>query len=95
MIAFVVLSLAFADPATASTQPPAPPVVAAPAAPVDPKKDPNRMVCKYETPVGTHRPIKECHTRAEWQEMSDNTHLQIQDRHGYDKDVAKGGFPSQ
>ncbi len=58
---------------------------------VDPRKDPSRIQCRYEYMAGSNRPIKECHTRQEWQEMSDNTHQLLQDRHTYEKDVANSG----
>jgi len=65
MIVAVLLSLALsADPAASA---PAPAATPAPAAkPAKDMKDPNRIICRREEVVGSHRPQKTCMTKHDW-----------------------------
>jgi hypothetical protein len=70
MIVAVLLSLALgADPAAAPAAAPAAQPAAKPAAKFD---DPNRIVCRREEIVGSHRPQKICMTKHEW-DVSEET----------------------
>lgn len=43
-----------------------PAVAAALAKPV---ADPNKVVCKTDTPIGHHTPVETCHTKQEWADI--------------------------
>jgi hypothetical protein len=73
MITALVLSALLG--ASGADTPPAPATqgAAAPAAKPVKTSDKDRMVCHREdSETGSHRTLKICHTKAEWDEMTDN-----------------------
>jgi hypothetical protein len=65
MIVPVLLALAMADPDAAAAS--------GAKAHADASKDPNRIVCRREEVVGTHRPQKICMTKREWEVSNDQS----------------------
>ena len=71
LILTAVMSLAAAADAPAPSAEDAPPPSAAQMQAAEKKADKDRVICKREIPVGSHRPIKTCLTKAQWQEWED------------------------
>ncbi|MBS0295619.1 MAG: hypothetical protein JSR45_04850 [Proteobacteria bacterium] len=80
MIVAALLSLVLAaDPAAPA---PAAAPAAAPAPAAKPKgdmKDPNRIICRREELVGSHRPQKTCMTKHEWDVAEEQSRTVLKD----------------
>ncbi|HWE44630.1 MAG TPA: hypothetical protein VG407_01265 [Caulobacteraceae bacterium] len=88
--------------ASGGDTPPAPgaqgsaPVVAPTAKPVK-TDDKDRVVCHREDgETGSHRVVKICHTKREWDEMTDEAQRLFREGgiQAVDRSVANGGMPS-
>jgi hypothetical protein len=78
MIVAVLLSLALgADQPAAS--PPAPSASTPPHAAKGDMKDPNRIICRREEVVGSHRPQKTCMTKHEWDISEEQARTNLKD----------------
>tara|TARA_Y100001933_G_scaffold46841_1_gene44681 strand:- start:3159 stop:3449 length:291 start_codon:yes stop_codon:yes gene_type:complete len=44
------------------------------------RKDPNEVVCRRERVTGSHMRQKICHTRAEWDELREESQRMMRDR---------------
>ena len=73
LILSAVLSLAAAadTPAATATEAPTPAPTDAQVQAAEKKAEKDRVVCRREIPVGSHRPKKMCLTKGQWQEWED------------------------
>jgi hypothetical protein len=72
-IALAFLMVASFEPTAATTPSPKPSVTPSSeqVAAAEKKADDDRVVCRKELVVGSHRPMKKCLTKAQWREYAD------------------------
>ena len=71
---------AAADTPSATASTPAPAAAAPPPKPKHKAPDPNQVICKDETPLGSHiGASRQCMTRAQWDDISRQTQQRLND----------------